>query len=130
MFKRDRRTAGRFAFYARHSLKCRHGTGIHSWWEPLTPTNEDRNAGDNRCEYLRLLPGNHDECTRVYSMRADTESLNAQLEHAFHKNRLPAWGQQRQMIIMLLACFAQNSWARHVCHREAARQQAPPGTAA
>ena len=130
MFKRDRRTAGGYAFYARHTLDCRHGSGTHSWWEPLTPTIDDRNAGFNRCEYLRLLPGHHDDYPRVYSMRAETGSLNAQLEHALLKNRLPARGQERQMIITLLACFAQNCWARHVWHRAVAPQQAPPGTAA
>jgi hypothetical protein len=128
--KRNKRANGAYAFYAQHTLECRHGNDTHAWWEPLTPTDDDRKARFNRCEYLRIVPGHHDDYPRVYGMRADTESLNAQLEHAFHKNRLPAWGLERQTIVMLLACFAQNSWARHVWHREAARQQAPPGTAA
>ena len=63
-------------------------------------------------------------------MRADTESLNAELERAFHKNRLPAWGQDNQTLAVLLACMSQNSWARWVWHRELARQQAPPAQAA
>ena len=96
----------------------------------LTPTDTDRKASFNRCEYPRMVPGHHHDCPRVYGMRVDTESLNPQLAHAFHRNRIPAWGQQRQMIVVLLPFMAQNSWARHVWHREAARQQAPPGTAA
>ncbi len=32
-------------------------------------------------------------------MRADTESLNAQFERAFHNRRLPAWGLHNQTVI-------------------------------
>ena len=63
-------------------------------------------------------------------MRADTESLNAQLELAFHKQRLPAWGAPRQTVVVMLAALAENAWALHVWEREVSRQQAPPVRAA
>jgi len=63
-------------------------------------------------------------------MRADTESLHAQLEYIFHKQRLPAWGVHRQTLVILFAAMAQNTWARHVWQRELAHQQAPSGEVA
>jgi hypothetical protein len=54
-------------------------------------------------------------------MRQDAESLNNTLERAFYGQRLPAWGIPNQTIIVLLACLAQNSWARHTW------QNAQPG---
>ena len=62
----------------------------------------------------------------VYGMRADTESFHAELEYAFHKQRLPAYGVHRQMLVLLGAALAQNAWALHVFHREHDKQNAPP----
>jgi hypothetical protein len=63
-------------------------------------------------------------------MRSDSESLNAQLEHAFHKQRIPALGVTNKTLILLFAALAQNSWAREVWNRELARQtKAPPDAA-
>jgi len=83
-------------------------------------------AGFHRGEYLRAVPGNDTDYARVYGMRADTESLNATLEQAFHKQRLPAWGLHNQTVVVLMAVIAQNSWARHVWNRELDRQHPPP----
>jgi hypothetical protein len=66
---------------------------------------------------------------RVYGMRADTESYHAELERAFHQQRLPAYGVHRQMLVLLGAAINQNAWALHVFHREHQRQQAPPAAA-
>jgi len=63
-------------------------------------------------------------------MRADTESCHAELEYAFHNQRLPADGVHRQMLVLLGAAMAQNAWALHAFHREHDQQNAPPGTAA
>ena len=68
--------------------------------------------------------------SRVYGMRADTESLNAQFERAFHNRRLPAWGIYNQTVIVQMAALAQNAWARHTWQRAIDRQQSPPQIAA
>ena len=128
--KRQQRSDGTFAFYARHTLDCPRAGVTHSWWEALTPTRDDNAAGFKRCEYLRILPGTDPDYDRVYGMRADAESLNAQLEHDFHKNRLPAWGLANQTLAVLLACVTHNAWARWVWQRELQQQNAPPGHAA
>lgn len=47
--------------------------------------------------------------SRVYGMRADTESLNAQFERAFHNRRLPTWGLHNQTVAVLMAALAQNA---------------------
>jgi len=56
----------------------------HTWWKPYTVVTTDKAAGFNRAEYLRPIPRDDPEYPRVYGMRADTESLHAQLEFAFH----------------------------------------------
>jgi hypothetical protein len=62
-------------------------------------------------------------------MRQDAESLNAQLEHKFHKKRLPAWGLHRQALAVVGAVLAQNAWALHVWNLEAAHQANSPPAA-
>ena len=128
--KRQKLSDGTFAFYARHTLSC-HATGIvHDWWEPLTPTKTDALHDFNRSDYLRVRPPDDPDYGRVYGMRADTESLNSQLERAFHNRRLPAWGQHNQTVIVLMAALAQNAWARHTWQNAVDRATAPPGRAA
>ncbi len=114
----------RHQFYARYTLPCA-GRPDHDWWEPLLPTADDTKTGFNRCEYLRVVPTTGDQHKRLYGMRQDTESLNAQLERAFYGQRLPAWGVHNQTVIVLLAAQAENSWARHVWHHEAEHQRNP-----
>ena len=92
--------------------------------ESLTLTAADRDAGFNRCEYLRSMPVDHPDFPRGYGMRADTESFHAELEYAFHKQRLPAYGVHRQMLVLLGAALAQNAWALHVFHRKHDKQNA------
>jgi hypothetical protein len=98
---------------------------VHHWWEPLTPTRADAVVGFNRAEYLRVVPRTAPDYDRLYPMRSDTESLNAQLEFAFHKQRLPAWGQHRQILLVAFAALALNAWALHVWRREVDRQAQP-----
>ncbi len=118
----------RHQFYARYTLPCADHPD-HDWWEPLLPTAEDAEAGFNRCEYLRVVPTTGDQHKRLYGMRQDTESLNAQLERAFYGQRRPAWGVHNQTVIVLLAAQAENSWTRHVWHREAEHQRHTPAAA-
>ena len=76
------------------------------------------------------MPVDHPDFPRVYGMRSDTESFYAELEFAFHKQRLPACGVHRQMLVLLGAALAQNAWAVHVFLREHDKQNAPAGAAA
>jgi len=99
--------------HAHYTLACQHTGAAHTWWERLTGTQTDRRAGFNRSDYLRALPGHHPGYRAVYRMRQDAESLNNTLERAFYGQRLPAWGTPNQTVIVLLACLAQNAWARH-----------------
>jgi len=77
----------------------------------------DTSTKFNRCEYLRVVPTTSDEHQRLYGMRQDTESLNAQLERAFYGQRLPAWGVSNQTLVVLLAAIAENAWAKCVWER-------------
>ncbi len=113
----------RHQFYGRYSLPCP-STGLsHTWWEPLLPVAHDAQARFNRCEYLRVVPATSPEHARLYGMRQDTESLNAQLERAFYGQRLPAWGVHNQTVVVLLAALAENAWARQVWRDELDRQR-------
>jgi hypothetical protein len=119
---RHKKGSVRHQFYARYTLPCA-GHPDHDWWEPLLATAEDAKTGFNRCEYLRVVPTTGDQHKRLYGMRQDTESLNAQLERAFYGQRLPAWGVHNQTVVVLMAAQAENSWARHVWHDEAQHQR-------
>jgi len=102
----------------------------HDWWEPLLPVTGDTTARFNRCEYLRVVPTTSPRHRKLYGMRQDTESLNAQLERAFYSSRLPAWGAHNQTTIVLLAALADNAWTRRVWYDEVRRQADPPGAPA
>ena len=84
---------------------------MHDWWEPLTPTQTDETHKFNRSDYPRVLPPTDPDYSRVYGMRADAESLNAQFERAFYNRRLPALELHNQTVIVLMAALAQNAWA-------------------
>jgi hypothetical protein len=114
----------RHQFYARYTLHCMRTGHVHSWWEPLLSVAGDAKAKFNRTEYLRVVPATTASHARLYGMRQDTESLNAQLERAFYGQRLPAWGVHNQTAVVLLAAFAENSWARAVWTDELNRQAA------
>jgi len=118
----------RHQFYAHYTLPCP-GNPDHDWWEPLLATADDAESGFNRCEYLRVVPTTGEQHRRLYGMRQDTESLNAQLERAFYGQRLPAWGVHNQTAVVLLAAQAENSWARHVWRQEAEHQRHTPAAA-
>ena len=101
-------------FYARYSLPCPRTKQTHTWWEPLLPIASDNANKFNRCEYLRVVSATSEQHRRLYGMRQDTESLNAQLERAFYGQRLPAWGVRNQTAVVLMAALAENAWARAV----------------
>ncbi len=115
----------RHQFYARYTLPCP-GHPDHDWWEPLLTTTEDTTAKFNRTEYLRITPATSKAHQRLYGMRQDTESLNAQLERAFYGQRLPAWGVHNQTTVVLLATLAENAWVRQVWYDEAEHQGQRP----
>ena len=98
-------------FYAKYSMPCPATDSMHTWWEPLLPVASDESNGFNRCEYLRIVATTSEQHQRLYGMRQDTESLNAQLERAFYGQRLPAWGVGNQTVIVLCAALAENAWA-------------------
>jgi hypothetical protein len=104
-------------FYAKYSLPCPATDSTHTWWEPLLPVASDDANGFNRCEYLRIVPATSEQHQRLYGMRQDTESLNAQLERAFYGQRLPAWGVRNQTVIVLCAALAENAWALAIAGR-------------
>jgi len=112
----------RHQFYARFTLTCRVSGATHDWWEPLLGIAADSPAKFNRPEYLRIVATHSARHDRLYGMRQDTESLNAQLERAFYGQRLPAWGTHNQTTVVLMAVFAENAWARHIWHTELQRQ--------
>jgi hypothetical protein len=118
----------RHQFYGRYSLPCPEGAE-HDWWEPLLATRIDVDAGFNRAEYLRVTPATAESHRRLYGMRQDTESLNAQLERAFYGQRLPAWGVHNQTTIVLFAALAENAWALRTWRSEVERQQSDPPAA-
>jgi hypothetical protein len=105
-------------FYAHYSMPCSRTQTVHTWWEPLLPIASDNETKFNRCEYLRVVPALSEKHQRVYGMRQDTESLNAQLERAFYGMRLPAWGVHRQTAVVLCAALAENAWALAVSRSE------------
>jgi hypothetical protein len=98
-------------FYGKYSMPCPRTDSTHTWWEPLLPVASDDKNGFNRCEYLRIVPATSEVHSRLYGMRQDTESLNAQLERAFYGQRLPAWGVRNQLVVVLFAALAENAWA-------------------
>lgn len=110
-------------FYGRYTMPCPEAGSNHDWWEPLLPVKSDTAAKFNRSEYLRVVPTTIHRHRRLYGMRRDTESLNAQLERAFYGQRLPAWGVKNQTVIVLMAAFAENAWARQVWQDELKRQR-------
>jgi hypothetical protein len=118
----------RHQFYARYSLPCP-GRPDHVWWEPLLTTDADSKTGFSRTEYLRVASATNPDHRRLYGMRQDTESLNAQLERAFYGQRLPAWGVHNQTAVVLLATLTDNAWALKVWRDEAEHQQHHPPAA-
>lgn len=128
--KRQRRPDGSWYFSAQHRLPCQETGSTHSWWESMTPTDDDRAAKFNRNEYLRNYPITGPDHKIIYRDRADTESFHAQVEQAFHKRRLPAWGAKRQRLVMIFTCLAYNAWAESIWRNEIERQTQDPPAAA
>lgn len=112
-------------FYARYSMACPLTNAVHDWWEPLLPIASDEANKFNRCEYLRIVPATSAEHDRLYGMRQDTESLNAQLERAFYGQRMPAWGVHNQTVVVLMSVVAENAWARAVADQKPEALPAP-----
>lgn len=128
--KRQSKKDGTWLLLALHRLKCPHTGTEHEWHEALTETDHDRSVGFNRGEYLRPLAAADPEFDRAYGFRSDSESLNAQLEYGWHKQRIPAWGEANQTCLVLLAALALNAWARHMWQRQVDQQAADPPPAA
>jgi hypothetical protein len=129
-FKKEHKPDGTYAMRAQYSVVCVETGATHSWWESLTALDSDELVGFNRAEYLRAVAADDPDFDWIYGMRADTESLHAQLEFQLHKQRLPAWGAHRQTLVIMFAAMAHNAWCLATWQREVDRQQAPPGAAA
>jgi len=112
-------------WYHEVPVPCDHGD--HEILVPLHITKADVAKGLNRPEYLRQLPPDGEDYDRTYGFRPDAESLNCQVEARFYFHRLPAYGVDRQKLILIGLAQSENAVSRY--HHEA-RQQAsadPPG---
>lgn len=76
-------------------------------WAAAGTLFEQTTTADGDPTFTELTPTTSDQHQRLYGMRQDTESLNAQLERAFYGQRLPAWGVHNQTVIVLLAAQAE-----------------------
>jgi hypothetical protein len=127
--KRQELPGGTWNILVEYRLPCPDTDKVHRWHEPLTSVGTDGPAKFIRAEYLRGISADDPDFDRVYGMRSDVESLNAQLEHAFHKQRIPALGTANKTMILMFAAMTQNAWARHAWLREVDHQAAsPPGS--
>ena len=124
--KRQKLSTGNWNLLVEYRLSCPETGKVHRWHEPLTTIGTDAAGKFLRAEYLRGVSADDPDFDRVYGMRSDVESLNAQLEHAFHKQRIPALGTANKTMVLMFAAMAQNAWARHAWLREVDHQAAPP----
>lgn len=128
--KRQKLPNGTWNILVEYRLTCPGAGETHRWYEPLTAVGTDDAVKFIRAEYLRGVPADDPDFDRVYGMRPDVESLNAQLERAFHKERIPALGIANKSMVLMFTGFAQNAWARHAWLSEVGHQAAsPPGRA-
>lgn len=128
--KRQRKQDRTWMLMAKHRFTCRHTGQLHEWHESLTATDHDRSVNFNRAEYVRAVAASDPDFDRVYGFRSDAESLNAQLEYGWHKQRIPAWGEANETCLVLLAALGHNAWARHAWQRHLDSQAAGPPPAA
>lgn len=91
--------------------------GDHQHRIPLVQSDDDTRKGFLRSEYLRQVPPDTKGYERAYGTRPAAESDNAQRESCFTWQRLPAYGPDGQLLVMLGWNFLENSKARYVHHR-------------
>ena len=109
-----------YRWYHQVTVPCEHGD--HTILVPLHITKGDKERGLNRPEYVRQLPPGTVDYDRTYGYRPDAESLNCQVEDRFYFQRLPAYGETRQRLILIGLAQSENAVSRY--HHEKRRQLA------
>lgn len=116
----------RHRWYHRVTIPCDTNGDHHGHRVPLVQSDDDTSKGFLRSEYLRQVPPDTKGYERAYGTRPAAESDNAQRERCFTWQRLPAYGPDAQLLVMLGWNFLENSKARYVhrgrrqAHNEAA----------
>lgn len=78
----------------------------------LDRTDEDAKTTLNRTEHLRPIPPGDPDYRRLYSRRADAESINRGLDDSQYLTRAHSVGQERQRLDVLGYAIAVNALAR------------------
>ncbi|WP_198014036.1 hypothetical protein, partial [Phycicoccus elongatus] len=100
-----------------------------TFYVPINPTRQDQIDNVNRGEHVRQIPEiDTDDFNRIYGMRADSESGNNGLEHAWYLDRIPSYGYDNQLLTLISYALMNNAVARATHHARAAAR--PPGQAA
>lgn len=113
------RSGNEWLITATITIPCRHGN--HTITQRVDQTNIDTKTGFNRGKHIRWHDEHSETNKRVYGMRADTESGNAQFENAYYRNKIPAYGVRKQMIHAIMWCLMQNAAALAAFHNNPAR---------
>lgn len=116
---RRQRSGNKWLLTATVTVPCRHGD--HTVNQRVDRTTVDSVTGFNRGEHLRWHDEHSETHKRVYAMRADTESGNAQYEDAFYRNKTPAFGARKQTFHTIIWCLLQNVKALLAFERNPAR---------
>lgn len=98
--------------------------GSHPYRLPLVQTQADTDADFRRSEYARQLPPDTNGYARTYGRRPPAESDNAQRESRYPWERIPAYGDDKQSLIMLLGSLLENTKSRWHYQRVQAKSQA------
>jgi len=99
-------------------------SGSHPYRLPLVQTKDDTDAGFRRAEYARQLPPDTQGYARTFGRRPPAESDNSQREQRYTWERIPAYGNDQQSLIMLLGSLLENSKSRWHYQRLHAHDQA------
>lgn len=95
---------------------------------PLHRTDDDLVGKFNRTEHLRAFPPGSSQYQDLYGRRADTESLNRQLEDACWQKRANCYGALRVHADTLGFALGQNAIAHYLARQRTS--SAPPETIA
>lgn len=112
-------------WYLEVTVPCRRGD-----FKALVPIAHDP-AGEqpfNRLEYLRVVGPGSPAYKAAYPRRIDAEAGNREIKRKLPDDRLPAYGRDRQLLIMLFKAAAINSVSRWLFRNPAALRTGPPRT--
>lgn len=111
---------GSYRWYQETTVPC-DTNGDHIERVRLTAGDDDASGGFLRSEYLRQLPVDTKAYARVYGTRPSAESDNEQRDKRYNQDLMPAYGTERQMMIMFGFHFLENSKARWAHQRRQAK---------